>query len=160
MLKCSIIPFILITSLLFSFGFAQNADRIVFLNLKMVKGRVLLKNVKIVSGKLKRQKKNQFLQDDLYYAVLSTSEKKLYENVFANPTILFYEYEDENGLFSARRVVLDSVNFSVRLPYNILIHKVIFYKAPDVIDKENELRKQTIEIGSIVVKMDSLSTQE
>lgn len=160
MRKFSVTPFILIISVIFSLGLAQNSERIIFLNLKMVKGQVFLKNVKIVPGKLKRKKRNQFLQDNLYYTVLSTSEKKLYQNGFVNPTILFYESDDKNGMFSAKKVELDSVNFSVKLPYDAQIHKVNFYKTRDGMNPKNELKKQAIEIGSIVVKMDSLNTLE
>ncbi len=150
-----ILPVIFIFIIICSLNKAQDlqADQIIFLNLKLMKGQICLESFKIVEGNLKRPKKVRLIKDHIYYKVFTKTGKKHYEAVIVDPSNINYEYEDDQGQLRSKKVVLDSVNFSVRLPYDESIHRVEFYKITDGIQEDHQLPQRIQSIGSVIINL-------
>ena len=129
----------------------KNTEQIIFLNLKIIHGHISLEEIKIVKGKLKRPKKISIEQGHIYYKVLTQTDRNLYESVMQDPLHTIYEYEDEQGLLHSVMVDLDSVNFSLRLPYDASIHRVEFYKIATVPREKQYISQLSQQIGSIKI---------
>ncbi len=150
---------LLILALIFAIGLSKgisqlsNTDKIIFLNLKLVNAKVYLENVKIVNGKLKRPKKVTLIKDHIYYKVFNKADKKLYQGVISDPSRVTYEYVDDQGQLQSKIVVSDSVNFSVRLPYDATIYKVKFNKIKEVSYRGVKMMNQTQSVGSVIINL-------
>lgn len=150
-----ILPVIFIFIISCSLNKAQDlqADQIIFLNLKLMKGQICLESFKIVEGKLKRPKNVRLIKDHICYKVFTKTGIKHYEAVIVDPSNITYEYEDDQGQLRSKKVVLDSVNFSVRLPYDESIHRVEFYKITDGIQEDHQLPQRMQSIGSVIINL-------
>jgi len=150
-----ILPVIFIFIIICSLNKAQDlqADQIIFLNLKLMKGQICLESFKIVEGNLKRPKKVRLIKDHIYYKVFTKTGKKHYEAVIVDPSNINYEYEDDQGQLRSKKVVLDSVNFSVRLPYDESVHRVEFFKITDGIQEAQQLPQRIQSIGSVIINL-------
>jgi len=139
---------------------SSEAEKIVFLNLKMVGGKVSLENMKIRHGKLKQPKKIKLSNNHIYYTVLDEADSKLFEGVIPNPSRTVYEFVDENGNLQSKTVVQDSVNFSVRVPYHPEIQKVKFNQIEEWSFFGWSFGKRTKNIGSLLINLNEITDEK
>ncbi len=153
--KCILFTFLLIYNLcLFKITLAQsNTDRIVFLNLKLVKGKPYLENIKIVKGKLKQPRKMTFMTGQVYHSVLNNTDERLFEGLIPDPSRIHFEYVDEQGQMQSKIIEKDSANFFIRIPHNPAIHKVNLERIREFSVWGWALFKRRQSMGSILINL-------
>lgn len=156
----SICTFILYSLLSVNIQAQPDNDQIVYLNLKLVDGRVNLQDFSVVKGKLKRPRQISPGKDPIHYSVVDQHHSTVFAGALSDPTRMVYEYEDEHGQLQTKVVVSDSVNFFVRIPYDPDIQQINFYK----IDKWTfwglTLMKRKQNIGSITLDLSAGKNEE
>jgi hypothetical protein len=109
---------------------AQENSRIVFLHLKMRQGKVVLLDQTTRAGSLKQSRAAQQYATWTYDLVSPTGEV-LWSGTMRDPSFKRYEYEDPNepGKIRSKQVLLDDVEFTVRVPHIDSAQRVQFYRS-------------------------------
>ena len=98
---------------------AQEAQdqQILFLHLRLTNGAVYLVTSTVVPGHLKSAVTAE-KQGDLYLELISTNNLPVWSDVFPDPLVHRYEYEDPDhpGQLRVKEVKLDQAEFMVRVP--------------------------------------------
>jgi hypothetical protein len=92
-------------------------DKILFLFLVKKADTITLRGVRIVDGTLKTRR--GCINEAIRYEISDVFGRVIFQGGLPPPDILHYdgEMEADGGVLSGGRVVLDSVEFVVRLPY-------------------------------------------
>lgn len=148
------IPKVLLIILILSGIHSQpNSNQTIFLNLKLINGRVHLVEYNIETVSLKIPKQILLINDYIYCKVMNENDDMLFETVIPDPSDIRYESIDSLGLFVINRVKLDSTNFTVRIPYNISVYKADFSKINNVTNKYDFAPSLKHSMGSIIIKL-------
>ena len=139
---------------------SSEEEKIVFLNLKLVDGKVSLENMKIRNGKLKQPKKIKLYNNHIYYTVHDGADSKLFEGVIPDPSRTVYEFVDENGSLQSKTVIQDSVNFSVRIPYHPQIQEIKFNQIEEWSFWGWSFGKRTKNIGSLLINLKEITDEK
>lgn len=130
----------------------KSISRVVFLHLRMKQGKVVLVDQTVRVGTLKPSRKTQEYAT-LGYDLLSQRGLVLWSGTMHDPSLRRYEYEDpaRSGTLKNKQVVLDDVEFTVRIPDILGGDHVEFYRslAPSV-GSEHPVRRSigTITLGA------------
>ena len=110
-------------------GRTNERARILFLHLKMSRGAVSYLGSSVRQGTLKISRNGQG-GAEIDCAVISTKGEVVFSDALQDPSIRRYEYEDplNPGRLMSRQVILDDVEFTVRIPYSDDIRRVEFYR--------------------------------
>lgn len=129
---------------------AQGNSRVVFLHLKMRQGKVVLLDQTIRAGSLKQSRSAQHYATWTYDLVSSTGEI-LWSGTMRDPSFRRYEYEDPNepGKIRSKQVLLDDVEFTVRVPHIDGGQRVQFYRSIATSAVEGRPVRQSI--GTIIL---------
>jgi hypothetical protein len=136
------------------------AERIAFVNVRIVRGELALEGVAVVEGRLKRPKRLRLAKGKLYYEVLDVSGQRLFEATMPDPTLLRLEYADDTGSLHSRTVARDSVYFSVRIPYEESAHLIRFYRVDVSPHAGGALRKDAQLVGSVPIDLLGVNREE
>jgi hypothetical protein len=131
----------------------SDGGKIVFLNLRMVKGAITLESVRIVDGKLKSPTRLEFYTNQIYFAVTSASNELLHQGKIQDPSKLRNEYADESGKLHFQPCALDSVTFSIRIPYDDRARTVEFFVVGDGMTSGAQVIEHGRRIGSVTIDM-------
>jgi hypothetical protein len=106
----------------------QHAN-IVFLRLRMTQGTITLVGLNVRPGKIKLPRAPSRTMP-LSYDLVSSAGGVLWTYSMNDPSIRRYEYEDpdEPGRIRMKREMLDTVEFTVRIPYFEGLDRVEFYQ--------------------------------
>jgi len=98
-------------------GIAQDGARVVFLHLKLSHGTLTLLSQAVRSGSVKPSRGAQQYAA-WTYDLLSSSGEVLWSGAMHDPSLKRYEYEDpaRPGTLKSKQVLLDEVEFSVKVP--------------------------------------------
>lgn len=124
--------------------------RITFLHLTKIGQHVTLDSVTTVQGQLKVPKHLTLRPGDLSVRVTSLQGEELYRTALADPSVRRLEYADSTGQLATQVQILDSVRFTLRLPYDAAQHAVNFRRVNDV-DSAGAARGAETDLGSVVI---------
>lgn len=150
-------PIFFLTTLLLFSGFfriflqQEDNEHILFLNLKMINGHIHIEDFNVVQGKLKSPKIISYHKDNILVNVKNIANDMLYEAAISDPSDLKYEYENAEGSLETKQIVLDSVNFTVRIPYDPSIYEVEFYKIQEDNYQYDNIVTLNNRIGSVLI---------
>jgi hypothetical protein len=131
-------------------GSRAGGDRIAFLNIRMIRGELVLESIKVVDGRLKIPRTLHLEKGKLYCEVLDLSGKPIYETVVHDPSIQRLEYADEGGRLHSKIVTREDAFLSIRIPYDAAARTVEIYRI-DVSHEGARLVKRASRLGSLTI---------
>lgn len=126
---------------------------IVFLHLQIDSARVTLLDTRTVAGSLKIPRGDRVYRA-VYFEAADKSGKVVYQGSIDDPLVKRLEYEDPDnpGKLKSKTVILDNAELTVRIPGNMNIESVSFYRlgaGSDIASKKEMGRL----IGSVPVTL-------
>jgi hypothetical protein len=119
-------------------------DRIVFLNIRMVKGELTLESIEVVDGRLKTPR--------TLHLAKGISGNPIFETVVLDPSIQRLEYADDEGRLHSKVVTREDAFFSIRIPYDVAARTVEIYRI-EAPSSSTELLKKARRIGSLTIDL-------
>lgn len=106
--------------------------RILFLKLKMHHGTVSLLRSTVCQGRIKIPR-GAPVGSGIFYDVVSSKGEILLRDGLTDPSFKRFEYEDpaQPGQLVSRNVLLDDIEFTLRIPYVSGISRVEFYRVEE-----------------------------
>ena len=131
-------------------GPPKNAAQIVFLHLRLNNGDLTLVESSIRPGTLKDRERPEQV-GKLLYDVVSATGLPLWSGSTDDPSRRRYEYEDpENaGRLKVKFVVLDDVEFTVRVPLFAEARRVVFFRMDSTVRIPLTAESSRTLVGSI-----------
>jgi len=152
-------PLTTILALALALGFghstitAGTTDRIVYVNLTLENDSVRLNGTKIVPGTLKNKKTAALFKNRLYFSVSTRSGEIIHQGTTPDPTLLRVEYADENGNLHIDTAQRDSVDFSIRIPYDPSAHRLTVRRIRETLPGIETVEENSDLLGSFVIDL-------
>ncbi len=127
--------------------------QIVFLRFKMKNDTITLIKLNTRPGVVK-QKRGGEIRGGIYYDVVSSSGKSLWNGAMEDPLVQRIEYGDpaEAGRIKIKYVTHQEAEFTLRMPFKLEAHRIEFYRFKSPVEQNRrEILRQPL--GSILLQM-------
>lgn len=132
---------------------APSAAQIVFLHFKIKDDTVTLVKSNVRPGVVKQRRGGE-TRGEIYYDVVSSSGKSLWNGAREDPLVQRIEYGDpaDSGRIKIKYVTHKDAEFTLRIPFMPEAHRIEFYRVESPVDQTRRkiLRRP---LGSILLQM-------
>lgn len=115
-----------------------NPQKTAFLDFIWEGNSLRLVEITIIPASVKHRRPTELSAQNLYYE-LTSDGKPLFSGMIKNPKKIHVEYADHNGILHRQEAILETVEFSIRVPAYGTVQSIRFFQVTE--QRTGRLRK-------------------